>query len=141
MTHALANPQFSTLVAALTRNDMPDYVSILNGTANSPFTVFAPVNPAFSSLLTELELGSLAAIPSETLQNVLTYHVVANANVASTNLTNNMEVTTLQGGKFTVTTTGGVKIKDANNRTASVILADVQCANGIIHAIDKVLLP
>ena len=67
--------------------------------------------------------------------------MVTGANVASNNLTNNMNVTTFQGGSFIITTTGGAKIKDANNRMSNIIATDVQCSNGIIHAIDKVLLP
>jgi len=138
VTHALANPNFSSLVSALTRNDMPDFAGILSGTTNSPFTVFAPTNAA---LLTELNLPNLAAVPAATLENVLKYHVVAGANVLSTDITNNMNVTTFQGGTFKITTTGGVKITDANNRVSNVIATDVQCSNGVIHAIDKVLLP
>jgi len=141
VTHATANPQFSTLVSALTRNDMPNFVGILSGTANSPFTVFAPTNTAFSSLLTELNFANLAAIPQATLENTLKYHVVTGANVASTNLTNNMTVTTFQGGTFKINTTGGAKITDNNSRISNIIATDVQCSNGIIHAIDKVLLP
>ena len=141
VTHATANPNFTTLVAALTRNDMPNFVSILSGTANSPFTVFAPTNTAFSGLLTELNLSGLSAIPQATLENTLKYHVVAGANVASTDLTNNMMVTTFQGGKFTITTTGGAKITDAKNRVSNIVATDVQCSNGIIHVIDKVILP
>jgi len=141
VTHATANPNFTTLVAALTRNDMPNFVSILSGTANSPFTVFAPTNTAFSGLLTELNLSGLSAIPQATLENTLKYHVVAGANVASTDLTNNMNVTTFQGGKFTITTTGGAKITDAKNRVSNIVATDVQCSNGIIHVIDKVILP
>ena len=141
VTHATANPNFTTLVAALTRNDMPNFVSILSGTANSPFTIFAPNNTAFSGLLTELNLSGLSAIPQATLENTLKYHVVAGANVASTDLTNNMNVTTFQGGKFTITTTGGAKITDAKNRVSNIVATDVQCSNGIIHVIDKVILP
>lgn len=141
VTHALANPNFSSLVTALTRSDMPNFAAILSGTTNSPFTVFAPTNAAFTSLLTELSLPNLAAVPTSTLENVLKYHVVAGANVLSTDITNNMNVTTFQGGTFNITTTGGVKITDANNRVSNVIATDVQCSNGVIHAIDKVLLP
>ena len=141
VTHALANPNFSTLVTALTRPDMPNFVGILGGTASSPFTVFAPTNGAFGSLLTELSLSGLGAIPKETLESVLKYHVVAGANVASSDLTNNMSVMTFEGSSFTITTTGGAKIIDGKNRTTNIILTDVQCSNGIIHAIDKVLLP
>ncbi|MBP0611782.1 fasciclin domain-containing protein [Chryseobacterium sp. cx-311] len=141
VTHVLANPNFSTLVSALTRNDMPDFVGILGGSTGSPFTVLAPNNAAFGSLLTEINLPGLASIPTVTLENALKYHVVAGANVASTDIMNNMNVTTFQGGTFTVTTTGGVKITDANNRMSNVIATDVQCSNGIIHVLDKVLLP
>ena len=80
-------------------------------------------------------------MPTATLENVLKYHVVAGANVASTDLVNNMSVTTFQGGISTITTTGGAKITDANNRVSNIILTDVQCSNGIVHAIDRVLLP
>lgn len=141
VTHAMANPNFSTLVTALTRPDQPNFAGILSGTANSPFTVFAPTNTAFGSLLSELGLSGLGAIPAATLENVLKYHVVAGANVASTNITNNMTVNTFQGGTFKITTTSGVKITDANNRVSNVIATDVQCSNGIIHVLDKVLLP
>ena len=141
VTHAAANPNFSSLVAGLTRADQPNFVSILGGTTSSPFTVFAPTNAAFTSLLTELGLANLGAIPGATLEQVLKYHVVTGANVASTDIMNNMTVTTFQGGTFKITTTGGVKITDAKNRISNVVATDVQCSNGIIHAIDKVLLP
>jgi len=141
VTHATANTQFTSLVSALTRSDMPNFVGILSGTANSPFTVFAPTNSAFSSLLTEIGAANLAAIPKTTLENTLKYHVVTGANVGSNNLTNNMMVPTFQGGSFKITTTGGAKITDNNNRVSNIIVTDVQCSNGIIHAIDKVLLP
>lgn len=141
VTHATANPQFTSLVSALTRSDMPNFVGILSGTANSPFTVFAPTNTAFSTLLTEIGAANLAAIPKTTLENTLKYHVVTGANVGSNNLTNNMMVPTFQGGSFKITTTGGAKITDNNNRVSNIIVTDVQCSNGIIHAIDKVLLP
>lgn len=141
VTHALANPNFSTLVAALTREDQPDFVGILSGTDSSPFTVFAPTNAAFGSLLTELEATSLNDIAQSTLENTLKYHVVAGANVLAPSLTNNQMVTTFQGQSFTITTTGGAKITDANDRVSNIILTDVQAANGVIHAIDKVVLP
>src|SRR5690606_8927091 len=123
------------------RNDMPNFAGILSGSASSPFTVFAPTNAAFTSLLTELTLPNLAAVPTAVLENALKYHVVAGANVASNDIVNNMTVTTFQGGTFKITTNGGVKITDANNRVANVIATDVQCSNGIIHVLDKVILP
>jgi uncharacterized surface protein with fasciclin (FAS1) repeats len=140
VNHALNNPNFSTLVAALTRTDLlVDYVNILSGTG--PFTVFAPTNAAFTALLTELGVANLNAIDANTLNKVLQYHVVSGANVVSSSLTNGQQVTTFQGQKFTIGLTGGAKITDASNRVSNIVVVDVQGSNGIIHAIDKVLLP
>lgn len=141
VTHAVANPDFSILVQALTRNDQPDFAGILSGTENSPFTVFAPNNSAFVNLLAELELTGLSDIPQAVLENTLKYHVVVNNNVLSTDLTNDMEVTTFQGDTFTVNLNGGATITDANNRTSTIIATDVQASNGVIHAINTVILP
>ena len=140
VNQALNNPNFSTLVAALTRSDLGvDYVTLLSGTG--PFTVFAPTNAAFTALLTELGFANLNAIPAATLNAVLQYHVVNGANVRSTQLTNQQVVTTFGGGAFKVDLTGGAKIVDAKNRTSNIIATDVQGANGVVHAIDKVILP
>jgi uncharacterized surface protein with fasciclin (FAS1) repeats len=140
VTHALSNPNFSTLVLALTRADLGvDYVSILSGTG--PFTVFAPTNAAFTALLTELGVASLDAIPAATLNAVLQYHVVSGANVLSTQLTEGQQVTTFQGGKFTIGLAGGASITDAKGRKSNIVAVDVQGTNGVVHAIDKVILP
>lgn len=141
VTHATANSNFTSLVAALTRNDMPNFVGILSGTESSPFTVFAPTNAAFSSLLTEFSWATLNDVPASVLENTLKYHVVTGANVLSSNLTNNMSVTTFQGQNFTIGLTNGPKITDANNRMSNIVATDVQCANGVIHVIDKVVVP
>jgi uncharacterized surface protein with fasciclin (FAS1) repeats len=140
VNQALNNPNFSTLVAALTRSDLSvDYVSVLSGTG--PFTVFAPTNAAFTSLLAELGVASLNDIPAATLDAVLQYHVVNGANVLSTQLTDEQVVNSLEGTSFRIDLTGGAKIVDANNRVANIIITDVQASNGVVHAIDKVILP
>jgi uncharacterized surface protein with fasciclin (FAS1) repeats len=140
VNHALNNPDFSTLVAALTRSDLGvDYVGTLSGAG--PFTVFAPTNAAFTALLSELGVASLSAIDAATLNAVLQYHVVNGANVRSSQLTNNQEVTTFGGGKFTIGLTGGAKITDARGRVSNIIAVDVQGTNGVVHTIDKVILP
>lgn len=140
VNHALNNANFSILVAALTRPSLGvDYVSILSGAG--PFTVFAPTNAAFAALLTELGLTSLDQVSDATLNAVLQYHVVNGANVLASQLTNGQEVTTFGTGKFTINLTGGAKIVDAQNRTTNIIITDVQGTNGVVHAIDKVLLP
>ncbi len=140
VTQALSNPNFSILVQALTRSDLGvDYVSILSGTG--PFTVFAPTNAAFAALLQELGVASLNDIPAGTLNSVLQYHVVAGANVLSTQLTEGQQVTTFEGGKFTVKLAGGASITDAQGRKSNIVAVDVQGSNGVVHAIDKVILP
>lgn len=144
---ALSNPDFSLLVQALTRSDLGvDYVGILSsqvGASGSPapFTVFAPNNAAFIALLAELQFANLEAIPAATLNKVLQYHVVAGANVVSTTLTDNQQVTTFETGKLTVDLDGGAALIDENNRRSRIIATDVQGGNGIIHVIDRVVLP
>jgi uncharacterized surface protein with fasciclin (FAS1) repeats len=143
VTFAVADPTFSTLVAALTRADQPDFVSVLstaNGTTPAPFTVFAPTNNAFGALLTELGASGLSAIDGATLTATLNHHVVGGANVRSTALTNNMTVATL-GGNITANISGGAKLTDANGRISNIVAVDVQASNGVIHVIDKVVLP
>jgi uncharacterized surface protein with fasciclin (FAS1) repeats len=143
VTFAVADPNFSILVAALTRNDQPDFVGTLStssATSPAPFTVFAPTNDAFVSLLTELSAPSLATIDTATLTATLNYHVIGNANVVAANLTDNMTVTTL-GGNITANVTGGAKLTDGNGRMSDIIAVDVQASNGVIHVINKVILP
>ena len=141
---ALADPTFTTLVAALTREDLTfDYVTTLstpNGSAPAPFTVFAPTNDAFGSLLTELGAGGLGDIAEPTLKATLDFHAVAGANVLSTDLSDNMPVGTL-GGTITANVTGGATLTDGNNRVSNIIAVNVQAVNGVIHVIDKVILP
>lgn len=141
---ALADPNFETLVAALTRSDLTfDYVTTLStdtSTSPAPFTVFAPTNTAFEDLLTELGAGTLTDIDEPTLKATLDLHAVAGANVQSSSLMDNLIVATL-GGNITANVTGGATLTDANNRVSNIIAVDVQAANGIIHVIDKVILP
>jgi uncharacterized surface protein with fasciclin (FAS1) repeats len=144
VTHATANKNFTSLVGALTGAGQPTgpdaFTAVLSGTG--PFTVFAPTNDAFTSLNTELAPGGIASVSTANLTKVLQYHVVNGANVLSTSLTNNQEVTTLLGQKFTVELpTTGPQIKDVSNRYSKIIATDVQCANGVIHVLEKVLLP
>lgn len=142
VTFALADPTFDMLVAALTREEEFPFVSTLMQTdAPAPFTVFAPTNEAFASLLEELEMNSLNDIPEDVLASVLSYHVVTGANVRSSALTDEMEVSTLAEQSFTIDLDNGAMITDANGRTSQIIVVDVQADNGVIHAVDTVLLP
>jgi transforming growth factor-beta-induced protein len=137
---ALNNPAFSTLVAALTREDLTtDYVSVLSGAG--PFTVFAPTNDAFQALLdSNPDWSSLNDIPVATLEAVLNYHVVSGANVQSDELSDNQEIATL-GGTVTIDLTDGAKVETTSGQSASVIIADVQGSNGVVHAVNAVLVP
>lgn len=141
-TFATADPNFEILVAALTREEDFNFVDILMTQGDpAPFTVFAPTNAAFQALLTELGVSALGDIPSDVLASALSYHVVTGSNVRSSDISNGMMVTTFEGGSFTVNTTGGASITDANERVANIVAVDVQATNGVIHVLDKVLLP
>jgi len=143
VTFALADPTFEILVSALTRETSFTFVNTLstaNGTNPAPFTVFAPTNTAFVNLLGELSLSSLADVPTDTLAAALAMHVVAGANVQSSALTNNMPIPTL-GGNITANVTGGATLTDSNARVSNIIFTNVQAANGVVHVIDKVILP
>ena len=140
VTHALANPDFSTLVTALTTTGlMTDFVSVLSG--EGPFTVFAPTNAAFQALLdSNPAWNSLADIDVVTLEAVLLYHAVSGANVLAADLTEGMNVSAL-GGDFTVLLDGGARIQTSSGGMSNIIATDVQGTNGVVHAIDAVLVP
>ena len=142
VTFATADPNFSILVSALTRESSYTYVETLstaNGTDPAPFTVFAPTNDAFVDLLGELKLENLADVKTETLTSTLNTHVVAGANVQSSGLSDGMSIQTL-GGTLTANVTGGATLTDSKDRVSNIIVVDVQASNGVIHAIDKVVL-
>lgn len=144
---AQATAELSSLVSALQKADESannDLVSALSG--EGPFTVFAPTNAAFSDLLTQLDgFDSLDDFNSEQLQDllavILTYHVISGTAATSSDLSNGQTLTTLQGATLTVSTEGGVFIGDATDTPAQVTTADVTTSNGVVHIIDKVLLP
>ena len=138
---ALANPNFSILVQALTRTDhTTDFVSVLSG--DGPFTVFAPTNAAFQALLnSNMDWNSLDDIPVATLDAVLKYHVVAGANVTASEITDGLQPATVQGSSITINLGDDVTITDGQSNNSTVIVTDVQTTNGVIHAIDQVLLP
>jgi uncharacterized surface protein with fasciclin (FAS1) repeats len=125
---AVAAGNFETLVSAVQAADLVD---TLKGAG--PFTVFAPTDEAFAKI-PEANLSALIKDKTN-LTAVLTYHVVL-GKVMSTDLTNGMIVPTVQGKNLTINTTMGVMVNDAK-----VIQADIVCTNGVIHAIDTVLLP
>jgi transforming growth factor-beta-induced protein len=138
VTLALNNAAFTSLVAALTDSrHTTNFVEVLN--AEGPYTVFAPTNDAFQALLdSNADWNSLEDIDIATLEAVLLYHVVG-GNVQSDQLTNG-DVPTLGGSDITIDLTNGAQIK-TSTQTVNIILTDVQGWNGVVHAIDTVLLP
>ncbi|RAR48926.1 fasciclin domain-containing protein [Flavobacterium lacus] len=139
VTFAAVDANFSALAGALTAQGL---VSTLQSTTTppSPFTVFAPTNAAFAALDAEIP-GVVASLTSAQLTSVLTYHVVAGANVLSSTLTQGQVVTTFETGTLTVGLTGGAKLTDERGRITNIVAVDVQAANGVIHVLDNVLLP
>ena len=98
-----------------------------------PFTVFAPTDEAFAALPPETVSGLLADPPA--LTRVLTFHVVP-GRITSAQITDHSEQKTVEGGVLRLAVNGGVTVNDAN-----VIQPDVEAANGVIHVIDRVLIP
>lgn len=139
--HAIANPNFSTLVSLLARPGQPDFATVLDEPGT--YTVFAPVNAAFTALDAELAPGGIASVSDDNITKILQYHVVSGANVLSSTLTEGQVVTPIltPAQTFTVLLSGGPKIKDAANRNSNIVLTDVQCSNGVVHALGGVLLP
>ncbi|MAL16271.1 MAG: beta-Ig-H3/fasciclin [Balneola sp.] len=125
---AQANDNFSILVDALVDAELDGALS-----GAGPFTVFAPTNEAFNALPS----GLLESLTNEQLTEILQYHVLA-AEVASTDLEASQAVATLTEETIFVTVeNGSVTI----NNTADVVTADIETTNGVIHAIDGVMLP
>jgi uncharacterized surface protein with fasciclin (FAS1) repeats len=120
---------FSTLVAALTAAGL---VETLQG--EGPFTVFAPNDEAFAALPAGLLEKLLLPENIAVLTAILTYHVVA-GKVMSTDVTTG-DAATVEGSTLALDTMSGVMVNDA-----TVIAADVEASNGVIHVIDKVLVP
>jgi transforming growth factor-beta-induced protein len=121
---------FTSLTAAVVKAELLPALTDPLGT----YTVFAPTDAAFDNLAANLgtDLAGVLALPN--LADVLLYHVLGSVNVAAS--LSNGNVPTLEGSDVIITVAGGVMVNDAN-----VTLADVTSDNGVVHVIDKVLLP
>lgn len=119
---------FNTLVQAVQEAEL---VETLSG--EGPFTVFAPTDEAFD----KLPEGTLEELlnDKEKLRKVLTYHVVSGKYMAN-EVVEMDSIKTVQGENLSITANGGVMVNDAN-----VTQTDIESSNGVIHAIDKVILP
>ncbi|MGB5170330.1 MAG: fasciclin domain-containing protein [Eudoraea sp.] len=144
---AQATDALGNLVAALTKADEKEGTDLI-GTLSStgPFTVFAPTDEAFNTLLEGLDgYDSLEDFASDDekqiLADILSYHVIPGVAAASTDLTDEQLLKTAQGEEVEVDLNNGVFIKDATESDARVIIPNVETSNGIVHVIDKVLVP
>ena len=126
---AVGAGSFSTLVAAVTAADL---VETLSG--EGPFTVFAPTDDAFAALPAGVLDALLLPENKALLVQILTYHVVSGM-VMAADVTDG-DVATVEGQSVTLSTASGVTVNGAN-----VVTADVAASNGVIHAIDAVILP
>jgi uncharacterized surface protein with fasciclin (FAS1) repeats len=139
---ALTNPDFSTLVAALTRPSFNGaFVNAVS--AAGPFTVFAPKNEAFQALLdSNPAWSSLDDIDDTTLSAVLSYHVFDGGNVQADQLSDGQTITMFGSGDITFDLSSGAAISTTGNASAvNIIATDIQGTNGVIHVVEEVLLP
>jgi uncharacterized surface protein with fasciclin (FAS1) repeats len=126
---ASSNPDFETLVAAVTAAGLAETLS-----GEGPFTVFAPTDEAFEALPEGVLDALLLPENKDALTSILTYHVVS-GEVMAADVTAG-DVPTVEGSTIAITTDGGVKVNEAN-----VTTTDVDASNGVIHVIDAVLVP
>jgi uncharacterized surface protein with fasciclin (FAS1) repeats len=128
---AASNPDFSTLVAAVSAAGLVDTLK-----SDGPFTVFAPTNAAFAALPAGTVEGLLLRENRDTLISILTYHVVPGAVTSDQLVGQRIDVATVQGDTVHINGTHGVRVNDA-----TVTTVDIIASNGVIHVIDTVLLP
>lgn len=127
---AVGAGNFKTLVAAVQAAGLVDTLK-----GEGPFTVFAPTDEAFAALPAGTVEDLLKPENKDKLVAVLTYHVVA-GKVMSTDLKDDMMAKTVEGSEIKIDLDNGVMVNDAN-----VVTADIAADNGVIHVIDKVILP
>jgi uncharacterized surface protein with fasciclin (FAS1) repeats len=125
---AIKAGNFKTLVKAVQAAGLVDTLS-----KQGPFTVFAPTDDAFAKVPAST-LNTLLAKPND-LKKVLLYHAIS-GKIMSTDLYEEKKVKTVQGSEVKINAVGGVKVNDAK-----VVKANIECDNGVIHVIDKVILP
>ena len=127
-------PEYSLLVEAVQAAGLVDTLK-----GRGPFTVFAPTNTAFVNLLGELETTKDALFAdTELLTQILTYHVVP-ARVLKAEVPLNTNITTVEGTAFQVNSS--LQIVDVAKRLPNIVTTDVLTSNGVIHVIDRVILP
>lgn len=132
---AQSNPDLSILAEAVVAAGLAPTLS--TGT----ITVFAPTNAAFAALLSELGVTKEALLANRPLLTaVLTYHALG-SKVARADVPLGKAITPVSGGFFKIESANGLKITDGRNRVSSITATDIQASNGVVHLVDRVLLP
>ena len=128
-------PDLSILVEAVVAAGLAPTLS------TGKLTVFAPTNAAFAALLAELGVTKEALLADKALLTaVLTYHVLG-SNVPLADVPVGKAISPLAGGFFKIESLGGLKITDGRNRVGNITATDIQASNGVVHLVDRVLLP
>lgn len=128
---AVAAGSFNTLVAAVQAADLVDTLK-----GDGPFTVFAPTDDAFAALPAGTVEELLKPENKDKLVAILTYHVVPGKIMSGDIAGKNVTVETVRGSSVAVNATNGVKVDNA-----TVVQADIEASNGVIHVIDAVIMP
>lgn len=146
----IIDPNFNDLALSISPINEPDFIELLsypNGISPTPYTVFAPINAAFQALLEgNSEWNFIADIPTDLLISVLEHHVVTEENLNYNDFTNGMSISTIEGDVISIQTSfndgNTVRITDGSGNTdIDIIMYDLQASNGVIHAIESVLIP
>ena len=134
---AQSDSRFSILAEAVVAADLADTLS-----GPGPFTVFAPTNAAFATLLTELGVTKDELLANKPLLTaVLQYHVFSGA-VRKADVPLGKAISPLAGGIFKIDSVGSeLVITDGRNRSSTIVQTDIPAANGVLHVIDTVILP
>jgi len=142
-TLAETNPSFSNLTTALTQENLLSVLTTTFDTSPAPFTLFAPNDPAFDNFIAEdngfdtiEDILDLAI-----LSDILTYHVLPDAAVRESEITDGVTPTSIQGETFTLNTTDGLSVTDQNNRVTNITATNITASNGVLHVVDNILLP
>ncbi|WP_340199239.1 fasciclin domain-containing protein [Ascidiimonas sp. W6] len=140
-TFIRADPQFDKLATAASK-DSEDTLFELLSSLDTDFTFLAADNDAFDAIVNELEYQSLNDIPASTLATILDNHIHLNSVKRDNRLTDDLMLLMKNNNDVTVTNNnGGIQFIDENQRSSTLLTANLQAWNGVMHVVDKVLLP
>lgn len=143
VTLTASNPNFSNLATALTQENLLGTLSTDSQTSPAPFTVFVPNDDAFDNFIAEENsfdtVQQILDLPN--LSDVLTYHILLDGDIRAADITDGISPVTVQGESITINSETEITVTDQNNRVINIIATDLTASNGVIHAIDNILLP